>query len=469
MRRSLLALTALFVAPGLVVAASLAGSAPTASAQSPMPAAPSPVRLVSQTATVRFGRGIDLTARLQNSAAEITSIKSYFQPQGTRTITTYGYPGFTPGRDVTTNLTIQTSSPFYYPPGVVFEVRYEVTDASGNRYETEPATVEYLDPAFDWKRRTKDNLTVIYHDRPQATIDGLLEAVGARAPSIESTIGAGGGGGPYRAVLFNSNAEARRAFPFVSQAASDGHVFGGFAYEQYGLLVLDHAGVAGVTHELTHLIFGSATNAPTAKRPAWLNEGLAVYFETGSRATSLTQLQRAIRGDSLLSLRAMNSIPGRPEQIDVFYPQSGNFVGYLIERHGGGPMRALVASMRRGVLPAEAVPAAYGITLEGLEAAWRLDVGARAIEPAVPGGATAAEPSADATATGDGPVSPPAGDATIDAAAAPTEAGNASPTAAPAPARAPVALAVPVVATLVLIAAGVFGYVALRRRRVAVR
>jgi hypothetical protein len=466
MRRSPPALAALVLALALAAVAAFGGHATAAFAQSPMPAAPSPVRLVSQSATVRFGQGIDVTARMQSSAAEITSIKSYFRPQGTRTITTYGHPEFTPGRDVTTNLTIRTSSPFYYPPGVVFEVRYEVTDASGNRFETEPATVEYLDPAFDWKRRTKDNLTAIYHDRQLASVDGLLEAVSARVPSIESTNGAGGGERLYRAVLFNSNTEARRVFPFVSQAASDGHVFAGFAYEQYGLLVLDHAGVAGVTHELTHLIFGSTTNAPTARRPAWLNEGLAVYFETGSRATSLTQLTGAIRNDSLLSLRAMNSIPGRPEQIDVFYPQSGNFVGYLIERHGAGPMRALVALIRRGVLPAEAVLAAYGVTLEELEATWRLDIGAKAIGPAVADRplATAAEAEASVDRL---PTDPEAASAEGGATDAPD--GGATNVSASPPGRAPALLAVLLATALAAIAAAVLVYIALRRRRAVAR
>jgi hypothetical protein len=450
----------------LVVAALLAGLASTASAQSPMPAAPSPVRLVSHVATVRFGQGIDVTARLQTSAADITSIKSYFQPRGTRTITTYGYPEFSPGRDVTTRLTIRTSSPLYYPPGVVFDVRYEVTDATGNRYETEPATIEYLDPAFDWKRRSKDDLTVIYHDRTQASIDGLLETVSVRVPRIESVVGLEGDGGdrgPYRAVLFNSNAEARRAFPFVSQAASDGHVFGGFAYEQYGLLVLDHAGVAGVTHELTHLIFGSVTNSPAAKRPAWLNEGLAVYFETGSRAATLARLQRAIRDDSLLSLRAMNSIPGRPEQIDIFYPQAGNFAGYLIESFGEEPMRALVKSMRRGMLPAEAVPAAYGSTLEELEAGWRRDIGAREIEPIATVPAPSASSSGDAPATAD--AGPGGTQATADREAVATvdEPAPAVAEAAPRSTRAVALLAISLSAAASLLA-GVL-YLVLRRRR----
>jgi hypothetical protein len=356
------------------------------------PAIPSgPIRVVSHGSSIKFGEAVDVTLRVESEAGEITAIKAFYRPQGTRTITTYGYAGFTRGRSVNARVTIPTASPMYYPPGVVFEVTYEIEDAAGNRLETDPVTVEYLDPAFAWKRRTRDALTVIYHDRPESTVDGLLEQVAGRILRIVSTVGGDPAGGNYRAILFNSNSEARKAFPFISQAASDGHVFAGFAYEQYGLFVLDHAGVQGVTHELTHLLFGRATNAPTAKRPAWLNEGLAVYFETGSRASSGSRLRGFVRDGRLLSLRSMNSIPGRPEQIDVFYPQAGNFVGYLIERHGEERMRRLVAAFRGGALPLIAVQTAYGVSLDELEAQWRRDVGAAPL-PTVPAGVPAGTP-----------------------------------------------------------------------------
>lgn len=364
-------------------------------------APPGAIRVVGQDSSIRFGQAVDFTLTLEGDA-DITSIRTYYRPLGTRTITTYGYAEFVPGRKVTARLTIPTAAPTYYPPGVVFEVRYEVADAAGNRIETDPLTVEYLDPGFTWRRLSKGNLTAIYHDRQGSTVDDLLTRLSRTVPRIESTVGASPGG-EYRAVLFNSNAEARRAFPFVSQAATDGHVFSGFAYEQYGLFVLDHAGIPGVTHELTHLVFGRATNSPTAKRPAWLNEGMAVYFETGSRSATASSLVSAIRNDRLLPLRAMNSIPGRPEQIDVFYPEAGNFVGYLVERHGEERMRALVGGLRDGLLPSAAVTAAYGTSLDELEADWRRDVGAK-VEPPLPSPTT--PPSGQAPAATAAPSQP---------------------------------------------------------------
>lgn len=342
-------------------------------------AANSAIRVVSHDSSIRFGSSIDLTLQVASDGAPITQIRAVFRPQGPRTIATYSYPDFSSAATVTARFTIPTAEPTFYPPGVVFEVRYEVTDSAGNRFDTDPVLIEYLDPEFQWRRVTRAALTVIYHDRSDSEINRLLDAVVERLPRMEAVTGADSGG-QYRAVLYNSNAEARRAFPSVSKAAADGHIFAGFAYEQFGIFVLDHAGVQGVTHELAHLVFGRATSHPAAKRPAWLNEGLAVYFETGSRSASRGRIGDAIRRDTLLPLRAISSIPGRPEQIGVFYPQVGEFAGYLVEVLGEERMRDLIAAFNRGALPPAAVRSVYGMSLDELENEWRKDIGAPQLE-----------------------------------------------------------------------------------------
>ncbi|MBI4219113.1 MAG: hypothetical protein HY682_03140, partial [Chloroflexi bacterium] len=297
------------------------------------------IRVLDHEHRIRFGSAIELTLEAASDGAEITSIQAFFRPQGTRTITTYSYPRFTPGKRITANFEIPTREPTYYPPGVVFEIRYVIKDAAGVEFETPPVQVEYLDPQFRWQRHSRNGLTVIYHDRSTGSIQDLGNQVAERIPRIESAIGKVPDG-DYRAVLFNSGSEARAAFPFISGAAEEGHIFAGFAYADYSLFVLTSPETSSVIHELTHLIFGRATDSPTAKRPSWLNEGMAVYFESGSRNATASQLSGAIKGDRLLPLRAMNSLPGRVADINVFYPEAGNFVGYLIEIHGDDRMLA---------------------------------------------------------------------------------------------------------------------------------
>ncbi|MBI4306841.1 MAG: hypothetical protein HY678_11030 [Chloroflexi bacterium] len=359
-------------------------------------AAAASIRVLDQNYRIRFGDSIELTLEAASDGAEITSVQAFFRPQGTRTITTYSYPRFTRGQQITATFEIPTREPTYYPPGVVFEVHYLIRDAAGVEFETPPLQIEYLDPQFKWQRQSRNGLTIIYHDRPASAVQTLTNQVTDRIPRIESVIGKALDG-DYRAVLFNSGAEARAAFPFISATTKEGHVFAGFAYADYSLFVLTNAETSGVVHELTHLIFGRATDTPAAKRPSWLNEGLAVYFETGSRDATASTLKPAIKGDRLLTLRAMNSLPGRPADINVFYPQAGNFAGYLIEVHGDERMRWFISALRGGALPNNAALETYGRTLEELENEWRRAIGAKPLEP-LPSPTAIAAPAHVATA-----------------------------------------------------------------------
>jgi len=110
--------------------------------------------------------------------------------------------------------------------------------------------------------------------------------------------------------------------------------------------------------------------------PAWLNEGLAVYFETASSAASRGSVQTAARRGELLPLSAMNTMPGRPDDISVFYPQSGAFVGYLIERFGRTPVAGVLQRLDSGTPIADAVEQAFGTPLAQLDSAFRAWMGA---------------------------------------------------------------------------------------------
>ena len=73
-----------------------------------------------------------------------------------------------------------------------------------------------------------------------------------------------------------------------------------------------------MVHEATHLLLDRAVDSPLARVPAWLNEGLAMYFESDSYRREAT-VARAARDSALLRLGAMNTVPGRPEDVRQFY------------------------------------------------------------------------------------------------------------------------------------------------------
>jgi hypothetical protein len=122
-------------------------------------------------------------------------------------------------------------------------------------------------------------------------------------------------------------------------------------------------------HEATHLLLDETVNVRRARVPAWLNEGLAMYFESGARRQDTAE-QAARRGD-LLDLRAMNTRPGRPDAVRVFYAQSWSVVKYLIDTHGEHRITELLGTINSGVPPSEALSFVYGVSVDEIDAQWR--------------------------------------------------------------------------------------------------
>jgi len=175
---------------------------------------------------------------------------------------------------------------------------------------------------------------------------------------------------PMKAVILNDAREARLAFPVISDTASRGHVFGGFAFGEYDLFVLGGLDRDGMVHEMTHLLIDEALDSPLATIPSWLNEGLAMYFESGAHGRE-TIVSDAARSGGLMPIHSMSSVPGRPEDVRLFYAQSRSLVRHMMEAHGKERMAALLASINEGDSVEEAILKVYGLSLQGLYAEWR--------------------------------------------------------------------------------------------------
>ena len=126
-------------------------------------------------------------------------------------------------------------------------------------------------------------------------------------------------------------------------------------------------------HELTHLMVNEAVDSPRAKVPAWLNEGLAMYFESGSSHRE-SQVRDGRRNGWLLPLRHMESVPGRPSEVRVFYSQSASVVRYLMDDHGSARMGRLLTLIDRGLDIDDALGQVYGFDVNGLDSAWRAQI-----------------------------------------------------------------------------------------------
>ena len=67
----------------------------------------------------------------------------------------------------------------------------------------------------------------------------------------------------------------------------------------------------------------------------------------------------------------MGSVPGKPEDVRLFYAQSWSIVTHMMSVHGEARMSALLEAINDGRPIADAVLAVYGLTLDELQRQWQ--------------------------------------------------------------------------------------------------
>ena len=328
-----------------------------------------PIRVLESSHEIDFPREVRLALEAESSS-EITQIRLFYSVGG-RPARVYGYPKFTPSTRVAAEFIIDTDGSSYIPSGVDIEYYYIIQDSNNNSVETDRYTFEYLDPQYDWKRYTSNGLTVLWHNRSEETVIKTVEEVHERLVPARQLLGLSGSSPPlFKAVIVNGRREAARSFPAVSGAATRDHIYGGFAFGELGVFVLQGLSTSGMTHELMHLLVDEALDSPRTKVPAWLNEGLAMYYEGNGGRRNAT-LSRSARNGQLLPLRGMGSVPGRPNDVGLFYAQSQNIVRYMMDELGTENMASLLDRLDDGDRINEAIPAVYDMSLNDLDTQWR--------------------------------------------------------------------------------------------------
>jgi len=153
----------------------------------------------------------------------------------------------------------------------------------------------------------------------------------------------------------------------------------------FGLIGSSQIGSAEVArvipHELTHLVFNTATQNPYHSPPDWLNEGLAVYLTEGVAPYYRAALTDAISKGTLQPLTAY-TITFPPEALyDRFllaYAEGVSAVDFMVRKYGQPALVKLIRSYAAGRTDDEAFSAALGPDAAGFEAAWLADLGASA-------------------------------------------------------------------------------------------
>jgi len=122
-------------------------------------------------------------------------------------------------------------------------------------------------------------------------------------------------------------------------------------------------------HEMSHLILGDFIGREHI--PLWLNEGFA-QWEHNRNPSKTTPLPA--RAFALKALMDMDVREDRDvTRVALFYAQSANIVGFLINTRGGGRFGTLCHGLRDGKTIEAALSAAYPddlTTVDALEQKW---------------------------------------------------------------------------------------------------
>jgi hypothetical protein len=137
-----------------------------------------------------------------------------------------------------------------------------------------------------------------------------------------------------------------------------------------------------VPHELTHVVFETATANPYHEAPHWLNEGLATYLSEGYSAGRRASVDRAAADGSIIPLQGLvGAFPTTPERFSLGYGEGASAVDYLIRTYGQDALVRMIRSYADGVTDDEAFQAALGVDVAGFEAGWLVDLGVEAPQP----------------------------------------------------------------------------------------
>lgn len=324
-----------------------------------------------------------------SSDAEITFVRLQIR-YGSGQSTSGATPTFAPGQTVSAEHKLSTRS---IPSGTMMTYFYTIEDASGNRLVTEPKQFLYLDTRYQWQTVNQGNITIYYHDIPDTRPKQLLEA-GLRTVAAYKAEAGVELQTPVRIMLYNSVREMEPALG--PRSPSEQGTILGVNYGQYDAIYTTDSrdllsAVSTMNHEVAHKITGEAAGNAFVEIPAWLNEGLSVYFQEDKGAAYQGILNSAVRQNRLLPLRHLTVYPGRNEDKLMVYAQGGSLVGYLIKTYGADKMAELLAVTKDGKPQDEALTIVYGKDRDGIDLEWRKSIGSsQPIEAAdpVPGPAT---------------------------------------------------------------------------------
>jgi len=262
------------------------------------------------------------------------------------------------------------------PPGATIWWRWIYTDDTGAEFSSDKQTATWLDNAHDWQTLTSGDLRLHWYGKDKAFAQTMLDAgvEGLRRNKEQAGLTTDA---PVDLYVYPNYDDMKDAILFEPSWT------GGMAFPEYNIFIMGISGSDSnwdqntVIHELTHILIGHFTFSCIGSVPTWLNEGLAMFSEGKLDSNMQSQLDKAIKNDTLLTVRSLNGgFSELPDKADLSYSQSQSIVSFLINTYGQDKLMQLLTALRDAKPIDDALREVYGFDTDGLEDAWRKSVGA---------------------------------------------------------------------------------------------
>lgn len=349
-------------------------------------------------AEVRFGAGITFILHADTASA-VQDLELYFQlgDELARNRVEVEPPT---GRSARAEW-VWELQPGEIPPGRTITYWWRATTQDGAALETDRATAHYNDERFSWEQRQQGNIALFWYGQNSAAADRMMRAAQDALQRLEENTGVELQK-PVRIFLYNSKSDMSQAIPSRSESYDAATVTLGMAMGGDTIVILASASGADrtVAHELSHVVIGYFTDNPYGGLPTWLDEGLAMYAEGTLRGDNASELERAIRSNTLISVRSLSGYPGDASLVDLFYAECYSVVNFLIEEYGPAKMDELLRTFAEGVYQEDALQRVYGFGLDELEDKWRAAIDAPPRPTPAPPSEVTAPPSRGKSGSG---------------------------------------------------------------------
>jgi hypothetical protein len=336
------------------------------------------------TASATFGTSIDVQQQVKIPTG-VTRVEAVVRPGKDARTFLATIPAPAPGA-ATLRYSYATPMGSLYPNTPV-ELGFRITLDDGRILDGRTTSVLYEDTRFAWKTAESPIVRVHWYEGGDAFGQRALD-IGRRAVDDASALLGVTERDPIDFYIYAD----RDAFYDVIGAGLPENV-GGLAIHQIRTLFANIApsavddpwvGVV-VPHELTHLVFNTATSNPYHEPLHWLNEGLAVYLSEGNSAGAKANVDRAGRSGDLMPLRALvGQFPSTADKFSLAYDEAVSAIDFMVRTYGRDALVKLIRGYADGVSDDAAFTAALGVDTAGFEAGWLADLGFPAPKPLGP-------------------------------------------------------------------------------------